>query len=135
MASGLKRESWPANSNALGLAQVDGEGNRAMRGDVLVSVGMLPLREVGGGATAAGEKWRSTKVRVLDTFLVEVFVLNRGETIKRFTVGIPDQRGGGGGGAGAGAVDRVARIVALESDARIGCVFLLFISRGCTVAH
>lgn len=78
----------------------------------------FPLRERGSGEEE--EEWRTPRVGVLDVFLVEVFVLNRGDEVKRFTVGVPPRRGEGDG---LGKDDRVATLVALENDVRIGCVF------------
>ena len=75
-----------------------------------------PLSPTGSTTSqgAAGSK-RSQRVGLLDVFLVEVFVLNRGNTVKRFTIGVPALKGEDEGG-------RVASIVALDQDVRIGCV-------------
>ncbi|ORY77627.1 TRAPP trafficking subunit Trs65-domain-containing protein [Leucosporidium creatinivorum] len=83
---------------------------------------------------------RAPRIGLLDVFLVEVFIVNRGDEVKRFTVGVPVKRLGEGvdvpakgdlgiaaRGIGAGLTaegkrreDRVAKIVALENDVRIG---------------
>lgn len=126
--------------------QVEGDAERMVsRGNILVSVSLVPLRDVKGKGpidltspspidiptfsdpfspngdvqvvqrkTEAG--WRTPRVGLLDVFLVEVFVLNRGDTVKRFTVGVPPRRGEGN----ETSHDRIATIVALENDVRIG---------------
>lgn len=75
---------------------------------------------------------RAPRIGLLDVFLVEVFIVNRGDEVKRFTVGVPvrkaEEKGVDGDvGPGSSAVrkkekeeDRVAKIVALENDVRIG---------------
>lgn len=92
---------------------------------------------------------RAPRIGLLDVFLVEVFIVNRGDEVKRFTVGVPVKRLGdgveappkvdlgiGARGIGAGLTvegqkkreDRVAKIVALENDVRIGWVVSLFLA-------
>ncbi|GAA5853656.1 hypothetical protein JCM8547_007399 [Rhodosporidiobolus lusitaniae] len=70
------------------------------------------------------------RVNLLDVFLVEVFVSNQSDAVKRFTVGVPPPpetpsvgAGGGGGGRKSrerGREERTARVVPLENDVRIG---------------
>lgn len=109
------------------------------KGSVLVSVALIPLRSVKAkGRVEAGgegkdefqfparakEEGRTPRVGVLDVFLVQVFVLNRGDEVRRFTVGVPAR---GGEGEELEKDDRVATIVALENDVRIGCVFTILV--------
>ena len=104
--------------------------------NILVSIALQPLRSPksalpptkedatefeldvatssGASSGVAGSK-RSQRVGLLDVFLVEVFVLNRGSTVKRFTIGVPVTKGGR-------RRDRIASIVALDQDVRIGYV-------------
>ncbi|GAA5900932.1 hypothetical protein JCM6882_005982 [Rhodosporidiobolus microsporus] len=75
---------------------------------------------------------RMPRVNLLDVFLVEVFVSNQSERVKRFTVGVPvapppavtggEERGGKVGGTGKRGKkeERVATLVPLENDVRIG---------------
>ncbi|KPV73982.1 uncharacterized protein RHOBADRAFT_54561 [Rhodotorula graminis WP1] len=72
---------------------------------------------------------RMPRVNLLDVFLVEVFLFNHSDQVKRFTVGVGSAASSAAAAAGAGAgarrgrVDddeKVARLVPLENDVRIG---------------
>ncbi|GAA5821764.1 hypothetical protein JCM11251_001013 [Rhodosporidiobolus azoricus] len=68
---------------------------------------------------------RMPRVNLLDVFLVEVFVSNQSERVKRFTVGVPPAPRGEEKKVGATGVrgkkeERVATLVPLENDVRIG---------------
>lgn len=91
---------------------------------------------------------RAPRIGLLDVFLVEVFIVNRGDDIKRFTVGVPvrkaEEKGVsvGGVGSAAGATrkkeneeERVAKIVALENDVRIGSVLEPLLNCGTDPPH
>ncbi|KAL8284219.1 hypothetical protein RQP46_004968 [Phenoliferia psychrophenolica] len=121
------------------------------QGSILVSVALIPLREVkpaaadlrpseeetedgqdGDGGTApafafpVASRMPSADTKVLeqglsrmpvgllDVFLVEVFVVNRSDSVKRFTVGVPARRGE------STDEPRIATIIPLENDVRIG---------------
>ncbi|GAA5821806.1 hypothetical protein JCM3770_002898 [Rhodotorula araucariae] len=66
------------------------------------------------------------RVNVLDVFLVEVFVFNRSSVVERLNVGIPPAPVAPVGEAGdtrwgqATREDKVAKLVPLENDLRIG---------------
>ncbi|GJN93610.1 hypothetical protein Rhopal_006667-T1 [Rhodotorula paludigena] len=77
---------------------------------------------------------RMPRVNLLDVFLVEVFVFNQSESVKRFTVGVPPEAMPGAEAGGEGErfaakgrrvlgekEGKVARLVPLENDVRIGC--------------
>lgn len=83
----------------------------------------VPLTDTSSWPTESDRRsWRTARVGLLDIFLVEVFVLNRSDQVKRFTVGVPS----------AATVQtrqpftteddssKVATIVALENNVRIG---------------
>ncbi|KAK4706128.1 hypothetical protein P7C70_g87, partial [Phenoliferia sp. Uapishka_3] len=53
-------------------------------------------------------------VGLLDVFLVEVFIINKSDLVKRFTVGVPARR------SESTKDPRIATIVPLENDVRIG---------------
>lgn len=131
-----KRESWtksaatvapsldPNGRKGLGLMyggdeDASDQENREARirssieysGGILVSVALLPLRAVRGEVT----KGKATRVGLLDVFLVEVFVVNQSEDVKRFTVGVPAAREDESIGG-----EKVATIIPLENDIRIG---------------
>lgn len=67
-------------------------------------------------ATGAWELGSRTPIGLLDVFLVEIFVFNRGDTVKRFTVGVPTKRGADDFDGDA----HIATIIPLENDVRIG---------------
>jgi len=89
---------------------------------------------------------RMPRVGLLDVFLVQLFVVNQTDQIKRFVVGVPgvkpldsvgeEREGRLGGSARPGAKpemssrekDRVATLVPLENDVRIGYVVSLALS-------
>lgn len=106
--------------------------SRANREDILISISLIPLIPTTAPLSPAlstssksSDKsdprgWRTPRVGVLEVFLIEVFVLNRSKSIKRFTVGVP------GSEAVAGGEQREADgIIALENDVRIGLVYFL----------
>ena len=77
---------------------------------------------------------RMPRVNLLDVFLVEVFLFNHSDQVKRFTVGVGSAvstvaASAAGPRAGARRArdeddEKVARLVPLENDVRIGCVRL-----------
>ncbi|KAM0753351.1 hypothetical protein T439DRAFT_354775 [Meredithblackwellia eburnea MCA 4105] len=131
-SSEAKRESWTAQSGTIvdvtlksstgsqakGIANGPGlglsfEGHTSLRGhgSLLVSVALMPLRDFKPDGAPM-------PVGLLDVFLVEVFVVNRGDQIKRFTVGVPPKRGEDE--VVVNEESRVATIIPLENDVRIG---------------
>lgn len=103
-------------------------------GSILVSVALIPLREIKASDNVPEEAAEDDvtptmphadvhvleqglsrmPVGLLDVFLVEVFVVNRSDFVKRFTVGMPVWR------AETPGEPRVATIIPLENDVRIG---------------
>lgn len=115
-------------------------------GDIIISVGLVSTRSPSPLSSSSSPSKISTavpeedddsdrsegiRIKLLDVFMVEVFVLNRGNEVKRFTIGLPSSQSNQ-----SESDDRVANIVALDQDIRIGyaisllCVCILLIARG-----
>lgn len=89
-------------------------------GEVIISVGLVPFSTSAEEEDLSSTAMISSRVKLLDIFLVEVFVLNRGDTVKRFTIGVPYARSDLNGEGEEGDDARLATIVALDQDVRIG---------------
>lgn len=59
----------------------------------------------------------SPRIGLLDVFLIEIFVVNRSDQVKRFIVGVPHKKEGDLAGK---EDEEIASFVALENDVRIG---------------